>query len=71
MVNMHLLLALEEKVVDELLLPVSVCVSLEASYAGVDEVEVQHGDVRPSAKGGRQFESYSPLASVKLDFYQS
>ena len=46
-----------EGVVDELLLPVSVFVSLEASYAGIEEIEVKHGDMRPGAKRGRQLES--------------
>lgn len=59
MVDMHLLLALEEEVVDELLLPASVSVSLEHPYAGVDEVQVKHGNMRPGAKGRRELESYS------------
>jgi hypothetical protein len=38
-------------VVDQLLLPSAVFVALEAAYAGVEEVEVQHGDVGPGAEG--------------------
>lgn len=56
-VDVHLLLALKEEVVDELLLPAAISVSLEHSYAGVDEIEVKHGNMRPGAKGGRELES--------------
>lgn len=45
MVEMHLLFAVEEEVVDELLLPVAKGVTLEAARAGLEEVEMKHGDV--------------------------
>lgn len=56
MIEVHLLLALEEEVIDKLLLPVAVGVPLEAADAGVDEVQVQHGDVRPCAEGRGELE---------------
>lgn len=52
MVEMHLLFALEEEVVDELLLPVAERVALEAARAGLEEVEMEHGDVRPGTEAG-------------------
>lgn len=57
MVEMHLLLAFEEEVIDELLLPVTVSFAVEAASAGVNQVKVQHGDVGPGAEGRRELES--------------
>lgn len=59
-VEMHLLLAFEEEVIDELLLPVAVGVALEAADAGVDEVEVKHGDVGPGAESRGKLEGVMP-----------
>lgn len=50
MVDVHLLLAFEEEVINELLLPVAVHVAVEATYPGVEKVEVQHGYVGPRAE---------------------
>lgn len=55
-VDVHLLLALEEEVVRQLVLPVVEGVAVEAAYARVDEVEVEHCYVGPGAKGGRELE---------------
>ena len=58
MIDVHLLLALEEEVVDELMLPVPVDVAVEAAYPGVEEIEVQHGYVGPGAECRTELEDY-------------
>lgn len=67
MVDVHLLLALEEEVVCELVLPVVEALAVEAAYSGVDKVEVKHSDMGPGAEGGRKLEGCCKYRVSKLN----